>query len=63
MEVYYKRIIPPTLMSWVGHVARIGGGRRGVYSVLVGKPEGKKTPARPRSRWEDNITMDIQEVG
>ena len=45
-----------------GHVARMGE-RRGVYRVLVGKPEGKRTPGRPRSRWEDNIKMDLQEVG
>jgi hypothetical protein len=35
---------------------------RGVYSVLVGKPEGKKPLERPRCRWEDNIKMDLQEV-
>jgi len=34
-----------------------------VYKVLVGKPEGKRLPGRPRRRWEDNITMDLQEVG
>jgi len=38
-------------------------GERGVYRVLVGKPEGKRPPGRPRSRWEDNIKMDLQEVG
>ena len=38
-------------------------GRRGVYRVLVGKPEGKRTLGRPRCRWEDNINMDLQEVG
>jgi len=37
--------------------------RRGVYRVLVGKPEGKSTLGRPRLRWEDNIKMDLQEVG
>jgi len=37
--------------------------RRGVYRVLVGKPEGKRPLGRPRRRWEDNITMDLQEVG
>jgi hypothetical protein len=36
---------------------------RGVYRVLVGKPEGKRPLGRPRSRWEDNIRMDLQEVG
>jgi hypothetical protein len=39
------------------------GERRGVYRVLVGKPEGKKPVVRPRRRWEDNIKMDLQEVG
>ena len=39
------------------------GERRGVYRVLVGKPEGKRQFGRPRRRWEDNIKMDLQEVG
>jgi len=39
------------------------GGRRGAYSALVGRPEGKTPFGRPRCRWEDNITMYIQEVG
>jgi len=39
------------------------GERRGVYRVLEGKPEGKRPRGRPRSRWEDNIKMDLQEVG
>jgi hypothetical protein len=38
------------------------GERRGVYRVLVGKPEGKRQLGRPRHRWEDNIKMDLQEV-
>jgi len=48
---------------------KMGGGlphmgeRRGVYRVLVGKPEGKRPLKRPRHRWEDNIKMDLQEVG
>ena len=46
----------------MGHVARVGE-RRGVYRVLVGKPEGKRPLGRPRGRWEDNIKMDLQEVG
>jgi hypothetical protein len=37
--------------------------RRGIYRVLVGKPEGKGPLGRPRYRWEDNIKMDLQEVG
>ena len=39
------------------------GERRGVHRVLVGKPEGKRPLGRPRCRWEDNIRMDLQEVG
>ena len=39
------------------------GERRGVYRVLVGKPEGKRPVGRPRRRWEDNIKMELQEVG
>jgi len=49
-------------MSWVGHVARMGE-RRGAYRVLVRKPEGKRLLGRSRIRWEDNINMDLQEVG
>jgi hypothetical protein len=39
------------------------GEDRGVHRVLVGKPEGKRQLGRPRRRWEDNIKMDLQEVG
>jgi len=49
-------------MRWARHVARIGE-RRGVYRVLVEKPEGKRPLGRPRRRWEDNIKMDLQEAG
>jgi hypothetical protein len=49
-------------MRWVGHVACMRG-RRGMYRVLVGKPEGKRPLGRPKRRLEDNIKMDIQEVG
>ena len=49
-------------MGWAGHVARMGE-RRGVYRVLVGKPEGKRPLGRLRRRWEDNIKMDLEEVG
>jgi len=49
-------------MRWAGHVARVGE-RRGAYRVLVRKPEGKRPLRRPRHRWEDNIKMDLQEVG
>jgi len=49
-------------MTWAGHVARMGE-TRGVYKILVGKPEGKRPLERPRLRWEDNINVDLQEVG
>jgi len=45
-----------------GHVARMGN-RRGVFRDLVGKPEVKTPLGRPRRRWEDNIKMDLQEIG
>jgi len=48
-------------MRWTGHVARLGDGR-GVYRFLVRKPEGKRTPGRPRRSWDENIKIDIQEV-
>ena len=49
-------------MRWAGHVARTGEDR-GVHRVLVEKPERKRPLRRPRRRWEDNIKMDLQEVG
>jgi hypothetical protein len=55
------RVIKSRRMRWAGHVARMGE-RRGVYRVLVGKPERKRPLGRPRRTWEDNIKMDIQEV-
>ena len=57
----FVRVIKSRIMRWAGHVARMGEGR-GVYRVLVGKPEGKRTLGRPRHRWEDNIKMDLQEM-
>jgi len=56
------RVIKSRIMRWEGHVARMGE-KRDVYRVLVGKPEGKRPLGRPRRRWEDNIKMDLQEVG
>ena len=56
------RVIKWRRMRWAGHVARMGE-RRGVHKVLVGKPKGKRPLGRPRRRWEDNIKMDLQEVG
>jgi hypothetical protein len=55
------RIIKTTKMRW-GHVARMGE-KRNVYSLLVGKPEGKSPLGRPRRRWIDNIKMDLLEIG
>jgi hypothetical protein len=55
------RVIKSRRMRLAGHVVCIGE-KRGVYRVLVGKPEGKRLFGRPRRRWEDNIKMDIQEV-
>jgi hypothetical protein len=49
-------------MRWAGHVARIGEDRS-VYRVLVGNPVEKRPLGRPRRKWEDNIKMDLQEVG
>jgi len=56
------RVIKSRRMRWVGHVARMGE-ERGVYRVLVGKPEGNTPLGRPRRRWVDNIRTDFQEVG
>jgi len=50
------RVIRSRRMRWAGHVVRMGE-RRGVYRVLVGKPEGKRPLGRPRLRWEDNIKI------
>ena len=56
------RVIKSRGMRWAGHVARKGE-ERGVYRVLVGKPEGRRPLGSPRRRWVDNIRMDLQEVG
>jgi len=56
------RVIKSRRMRWAGHVARMGE-ERGVYRVLVGKPEGRRPRWRPRRRGVDNIRMDLQEVG
>ena len=54
------QVIKSRRTRWAGHVVHMGEGR-GVYRVLVGKPEGKRPLGRPRRRWEDNIKMDLQE--
>jgi len=56
------RVIKSRRMRWFGHVVRMGE-ERGVYRVLVGKPDGRRPLGRPRRRRVDNIRMDLQEVG
>jgi hypothetical protein len=56
------RMIKSRRLRWAGHVARMGE-RRGTYRALVGKPEGRRPLGRPRRRWEDNIKLDLREVG
>ena len=56
------RVIKSRRMKWAGQMAPMGEGR-GVHKVLVGKPKGKRPLRRPKHRWEDNIKMDLQEVG
>jgi hypothetical protein len=56
------RVVKSRRMRWAGHVARMGEDR-GVHRVLAGRPNGKRPLGRPRRRWEDNIKMDLQEVG
>jgi hypothetical protein len=56
------RVIKSRRMTWSGHVARMGEGRD-VYRILVGRPECKRPLERPRRRWEDNIKMDLSEIG
>jgi hypothetical protein len=56
------QVIKSRRMRWVGHVACMGD-RRGAYMGLVWRLQGKRPLEKPRHRWEDNIKMDIQEVG
>jgi hypothetical protein len=56
------RVIKSRRMRWAGHVARTGG-KRGTYRILVRRPEGRRPLGRHRRKWEDNIKMDLQEVG
>ena len=55
------RVMESRRMMWAGHVTQVGE-RRGVYRVLVGKPEGRRPLGRPRNRWEDNMKMYLKEV-
>jgi hypothetical protein len=65
-ELYFSprisRIIKSRRMRWTDHVARMGE-KRNACRLLVGKPEGKRPLGIPRSRWVDNIRMDLGEVG
>ncbi|KAJ4437465.1 hypothetical protein ANN_17609 [Periplaneta americana] len=56
------RNIKSRRLRWAGHVARMGESRN-AYRVLVGRPEGKRPSGRPRRRWEDNIKLDLRELG
>jgi hypothetical protein len=56
------QVIKSRRLRWAGHVARMGE-RRGANRALLGKPEGSRPLERPRRRWEDNIKMDLREVG
>jgi hypothetical protein len=58
----FVRVIKSRRMRWVGHVAHMGEGR-GVYKVLVGEPEGKRPLERPRHKLEDDIKLDLREIG
>jgi hypothetical protein len=57
------RIIKARRMTWAGHIARIEEEKKNGYRLLVGKPEGRRPPGRPRRRWLDSIRMDLVEVG
>jgi hypothetical protein len=56
------RVVKAMRMRWAGYVACIGE-VRGAYNILVGKPEGSRPLGRPRRRWENNIKMDLREMG
>jgi hypothetical protein len=56
------RVIKARRMRWAGHVVCMGE-VRGAHNILVGRPEGRRPLGRPRRRWEDNIKMDLTEIG
>ena len=56
------RVIQSIRLRWAGHVARMEEAR-GTFKILTGKPTGKIPLGRPRRRWEDNIIMDLEEMG
>ena len=56
------RVIKSRRLRWAGHAARMKEGRS-AFKILTGKPTGKRTLGRPRNTWEDNIRMDLEEIG
>ena len=58
----YSSVMKSRRMRWAGRVAHMKE-RRGIYRVLVGKPGGKRPLGRPRPKWEDNIKIELREVG
>jgi hypothetical protein len=56
------RVIKSRRMKWAGHTARMGEGR-GVYRIVVWRPESKRTLGRPKRKWQDNIKLDFWEIG
>jgi hypothetical protein len=56
------RVMKARRMRWAGHVVRMGD-VRGAYNILVGRPEGMRPLGRHRRRWENNIKMDLREIG
>jgi hypothetical protein len=56
------KVIKARKIRWAGHVARMGK-VRGAYNILDGRHEGRRPLGRPRRRWEDNIKMDLREIG
>jgi hypothetical protein len=55
-------VIKSIILKWPGHVAIMEEGRS-AFKILIGKPTGKRILGRPRLRWEDNIRMDLKEIG
>jgi hypothetical protein len=61
-ELYIIRMIMSRRMRWAGHVARMVS-KMNAYRILVGKPKGKRLLGKPRRMWENNIKMDLREIG
>ena len=57
------RVIKSRRLRWADHVARMEQGRGGAFKILTGTPTGKRPVGSPRLRWEDNIRMDLKELG